>query len=76
VSGCNLIPFAASASSPTRSTSLPIDKLEEAIAHLLIRERSPEAIAEAYGIERAELLRLVELYRGGGRAALARNRER
>jgi hypothetical protein len=58
--------------SPAMPPLLPIERLEEAIGHVLVGELGPKAIATRYGIERAELERLVELYRQGGRAALSR----
>jgi hypothetical protein len=54
--------------------AIPMDfeRLEEAIAHVLVGDRGLGEIAEEYGIDRAELRRLANRYRQGGRAALGR----
>jgi hypothetical protein len=52
--------------------ALPIEleRLEEAIGHVLVGERGLKDIATEYGIDRGELRRLADLYRKGGRGAL------
>lgn len=49
---------------------LPVDKLEEAIGHVMTGERSLKELAAQYGIERRELERLATVYCKAGRAAL------
>lgn len=58
------------------SSSLPIERLEEAIGHALISGRVPAELARAYGLDRDELERRVERYRRGGRAALSEPEDR
>jgi hypothetical protein len=66
---------AASSDTRERAASAPklpieIDKLEKAIGHLLTGEVGPMEVAERYGVDRAELERLMEIYITAGRAAL------
>lgn len=50
--------------------SAPMDRLEEALAHVLIGELGMAEIARRYGVERRALERLAERYRVAGRAAI------
>lgn len=65
---------AAASSSPSAAGArtapeAPLDRLEEALAHVLIGELGVAEIARRYGVERRTLERLAERYRAAGRAA-------
>lgn len=49
---------------------LPINRLEEAIGHVLVGDLGLKAIAEKFGLDRAELQDLAEIYTKAGRKAL------
>jgi hypothetical protein len=49
---------------------LPIDRLEEAIAQVILGERGIKAIAADAGISRDSLQELADRYQAAGRAAL------
>jgi hypothetical protein len=66
------VPPAAAPAPAAEELPVDLETLEEAIGHVLIRERSTREIAEAYRIELGQLKRLAEAYRRGGRAALGR----
>lgn len=55
---------------PPPTLPIGIDELEEAIAKLTLGEASPKEIAAEYGIDRADLRRLAEIYQRAGRKAL------
>lgn len=52
-----------------RPASLSLEKLEVAIGHVLVGDTGINAIAETAGLTRAELERIVEVYRRHGRTA-------
>ncbi|AUX29113.1 MULTISPECIES: hypothetical protein [Sorangium] len=64
----------APATPPALAEELPLEleTLEEAIGHVLIRERSTKEIAAEYKLDLGLLKRLADAYRKGGRAALGR----
>lgn len=64
------VPEITTPTSPAPALPLPIEQLEEAIAHLLTGEQAPKALATKYNIDRGELERLAEIYKKAGRAAL------
>lgn len=63
-------PPPAAPSAARTEQAAPIDRLEEALAHVLIGELGVAEIARRYGVERRTLERLAERYRAAGRAAV------
>jgi len=49
---------------------LPIDRLEEAIAQVILGDKGIKGIAAEYGLERGELEGLAARYQAAGRRAL------
>jgi hypothetical protein len=72
----SLIPGASGASAasavaePKVALPIAIDRLEEAIGHVLAGDRGLNAIAGEYGVEKAQLTALAERYAAAGRKAL------
>jgi len=61
---------AEESAAPAPKLPIEIDKLEEAIGHLITGELAPKKVAEQYGVDRADLERFKEIYTRAGRAAL------
>ncbi|AUX42477.1 hypothetical protein SOCE26_039100 [Sorangium cellulosum] len=59
-------------SMPARSAGHDAAKREEAVIAVLRGDEAPRAIAERYGVSRAELDRWVEVYREAGRSAVGK----
>jgi hypothetical protein len=57
--------------SPEPRDDIDVEQLEEAIGEVLVGERGMKAIARDHGLEPARLRQAVDVYRAGGRAALA-----
>mgnify|MGYP000346612160 CR=1 FL=1 len=57
-------------SSARTGQAAQLERLEEALAHVLIGELGVAEIARRYGVERRTLDRLAERYRAAGRAAI------
>lgn len=62
-------PASLPAQAPAAKAGIDIDALEKAIGHVLIGDE-PDDVASRHGLDRAELRRLADAYRKGGRAAI------